>query len=228
MPRRPSGRGAAAGPPGRRDAPPASRSFRRKNLGAFGDGGLVATADAGLARTLRRLRNHGAEPGPDTKYLHELLGGNFRLDALQAAVLRVKARHLEGWTARRRRHAAAYRRLIADAGLDSLITLPVEPPESVHVYNQFVIRAPNRDELRRFLAARGIGSEIYYPVPLHLQKCFEPLGWRPGSLPNAEQAAGEVLALPIYRELTDTHLSRVVDAIAEFAGASLDRSPGGS
>ena len=188
--------------------------FPSKNLGAFGDGGLVTTADAGVANTLRLLRNHGSEP----KYFHKLVGGNFRLDALQAAVLRVKAPHLAGWTEGRRRNAYRYRQLISAAGLDSTVKMPIEPPGCDHIYNQFVIRVERRDALRAHLLSCGVETEIYYPVPLHLQECFAALGGRPGDLPHAEAAARESLALPIYSELTDDQLQYVASAIAEFFG----------
>ena len=186
--------------------------FPSKNLGAFGDGGLVTTSDDRLADRLRLLRNHGAEP----KYFHKMIGGNFRLDALQAAVLRVKARYLARWTEARRANAERYRRLFADAGLDGRVTLPVEPAGRYHIYNQFVIRVPARDRLREHLEARAIGTEIYYPVPFHLQECFASLGYRPGAFPEAERAGRETLALPIYGELTEAQQRYVVESIAEF------------
>jgi dTDP-4-amino-4,6-dideoxygalactose transaminase len=160
------------------------------------------------------LRNHGAEP----KYFHTFAGGNFRLDALQAAVLRTKAPHLAGWTEGRRRNADRYRELMRAAGLDGKVRAPIEPPGCYHIYNQFVIRVPSRDALRAHLAARGVETEIYYPLPLHLQECFAPLGYARGRFPLAEAAARESLALPIYCELTDEQLRYVVDAIAEFFG----------
>ena len=185
--------------------------FPSKNLGAFGDGGLVTTGDAGLAREIRRLRNHGSE----TKYYHQQVGGNFRLDALQAAVLRVKLPHLASWTAKRRANAANYRRLCADALPDGPIVLPVEPEGMFHIYNQFVVRVPNRDAVRSFLTDHGIGTEIYYPVPFHLQECFAPLGHRRGDFPAAEAAAASTLAMPIYGELTAAQQQRVVETLAD-------------
>ena len=188
--------------------------FPSKNLGAFGDGGLVTTNHAVVGNMLRLLRNHGADP----KYFHKIVGGNFRLDALQAAVLRVKAPHLAGWTDGRRRNADRYRQLMRAAGIDGRVTLPIEPPGCDHIYNQFVIRVEKRDALRAHLLSRGVETEIYYPVPLHLQECFAPLGGRLGDFPHAEAAARTSLALPIYSELTDEQLQYVVGAIAEFFG----------
>jgi dTDP-4-amino-4,6-dideoxygalactose transaminase len=182
--------------------------FPTKNLGAFGDGGLVTTNDPALAEQLRILRVHGSKP----KYYHKIVGGNFRLDALQAAVLRVKLPHLAGWSAARRRNADRYRVLFEKAG--SPVTLPKDEPG--HIYNQFVIRAPKRDALQAFLAEKGIGTEIYYPVPLHLQDCFSGLGGRKGDLPVSEAVAGDSLALPIYPELTEEQQAYVVEQIAAF------------
>ena len=185
--------------------------FPSKNLGAFGDGGLVTTEDATLAREIRRLRNHGSE----TKYYHEKIGGNFRLDALQAAVLRVKLPHLPTWTAMRRENAARYRRLFADRVLGGSIVLPVEPYDRFHIYNQFVVRVPRRDAVRAFLAEHGIGTEVYYPVPFHLQECFAALGHRRGDFPAAESASESTLALPIYGELTAVQQETVVQTLAD-------------
>ena len=189
--------------------------FPSKNLGAFGDAGLVTTNDAALAHEIRLYRNHGMEP----KYLHARIGGNFRIDALQAAVLRVKAPHLPAWTAARRRNADRYRSLFQEYRLDQII-FPREPAGRTHIYNQFVIRTARRDELRAFLAARDIGTEIYYPVPLHLQECFaghvaSSAGNVP--LPHSEEAARTSLALPIFGELSDAQLRYVVESIATFS-----------
>jgi dTDP-4-amino-4,6-dideoxygalactose transaminase len=184
--------------------------FPTKNLGGFGDGGLVTTNDSRLAHEIRLLRNHGAEP----KYLHQRIGGNFRLDALQAAVLRVKLPHLERWTSMRRSNAKTYVELFERAGLTSRVTVPVEADGCTHVYNQFVIRVPHRDRVRASLTRVGIGTEIYYPVPLHLQECFAGLGYANGDFPEAERAAQDVLALPIYGELTREQLAAVVNAVA--------------
>lgn len=189
--------------------------FPSKNLGAFGDGGLATTNDAAFARELRLMRSHGSV----TKYYHQKVGANFRLDALQAAILRVKAPHLAGWTAARRANAATYRELFEQSGLTAHITEPIERPDCFHIYNQFVIRAPQRDALRAHLDSRGIGTEVYYPVPFHMQDCFKYLGHAKGDFPEAERAAAETLALPIYGELTRQQLEQVVAAIGEFYGA---------
>ena len=189
--------------------------FPSKNLGAFGDAGLVTTTDRALGRELRLLRNHGAEP----KYYHSRIGGNFRLDALQAAVLRVKAPHLAGWTEARRRNADRYRRLFAADGLDTAIDLPVEPAGTYHIYNQFVIRIHDRDALRDHLTRAGVGTEIYYPVPFHRQECFAGVPSGTGDFAVADRAAATSLALPIYGELSEDDLRYVVAAIADFVRA---------
>jgi dTDP-4-amino-4,6-dideoxygalactose transaminase len=186
--------------------------FPSKNLGAFGDGGLLTTNDEQFALRVRSLRNHGAEP----KYFHKEIGGNFRLDALQAAVLRTKVPHLRGWTEGRRRNAERYGELFQEYGLTGKVGIPIEPAGYYHVYNQFVIRVPRRDELRRHLEQRGVGTEIYYPVPFHLQECFRYLGYGEGAFPVAERAAAETLALPVYAELTAEQQRHVVSCIREF------------
>ena len=185
--------------------------FPSKNLGAFGDGGLVTTNDAGLALEVRLLRNHGAEP----KYHHRRIGGNFRLDALQAAVLRVKLPYLPAWTEGRRRNALQYDTLFRSAGLSEVVRLPVEPANHYHVYNQYVVHLPERDRVRQALSAKGIGTEVYYPVPFHLQECFASMGHAPGDFPEAERAAAAGLALPIYAELTAAQQATVVSALQE-------------
>ena len=185
--------------------------FPSKNLGAFGDGGLITTGDRALAHEIRLLRNHGAEP----KYFHKRIGGNFRLDAIQAAVLRVKLPHLERWTSMRQRNAERYRTLVQSAGLTDRVRLPEVPSDRRHIFNQYVIRIPGRDRVRQALDDRGIGTEIYYPVPFHLQECFASLGHRPGDFPKAEAAASTCLALPIYSELTLEQQGAVVNALAD-------------
>ncbi len=188
--------------------------YPSKNLGGFGDAGMVTTSNEKLAARLRLLRSHGHS----RKYYNEIVGGNFRIDAIQAAVLRVKLKYLDQWTEQRRRNAATYCRLFAEAGLTDSdhVTLPHERGPGRHIYNQFVIRSKRRDDLIAFLKNRRIGCEIYYPVPLHLQACFAELGYQVGDLPASESAAHETLALPIYPELTEEMLGSVVAAIAEF------------
>jgi len=191
--------------------------YPTKNLSAYGDAGLVTTRDSNLAEHMRRLRNHGSP----RRYHHEEVGWNCRLDAIQAAILRVKLPHLETWNQQRRQRAATYDRLLADSGLTAKKTnCPVRPlqtsPEAFHVFHQYVIRAARRDELRKFLSDRKIGTEVYYPIPLHLQPCLAYLGYDVGDLPESEQAAREVLALPMFPELTEAEQKCVVNAIAEF------------
>lgn len=191
--------------------------YPSKNLSAYGDAGLVTTNHAEFADHMRRLRNHGSPQ----RYLHEELGWNCRLDAIQAAVLRVKLPHVETWNRKRREHAAAYDLLLTQSGLisatgDSPVRVLTRSPHAHHVYHQYVIRAQRRDELRQFLTDRKIGTEIYYPIPLHLQPVFAYLGYREGDLPESERAAREVLALPMFPELTDEDQQWVVESIAEF------------
>jgi dTDP-4-amino-4,6-dideoxygalactose transaminase len=186
--------------------------FPSKNLGAFGDAGLLTTNDGRLADRARLLRTHGMQP----KYYHHVVGANFRMDALQAAVLRVKAPHLAAWTDARRANAARYRELFAASGLDGQLRLPVEPRGCRHIFNQFVICSSDRDALKRHLDEQGIGNEIYYPVPFHLQPCFADLGYPAGRFPNAERSANESLAIPIYGELTAAQQAHVVTTVAAF------------
>jgi dTDP-4-amino-4,6-dideoxygalactose transaminase len=198
--------------------------YPTKNLGGFGDGGMVTTNDSRLDERVRRLRNHGYT----ARYYNKEVGGNFRLDAIQAAVLRVKLKYLDEWTEARRHNAARYRTLFEQAqlalsGLDQAATLnenavllPSDAQDGRHIYNQFVIRSRRRDELQSYLKERRIGTEIYYPVPLHLQECFAGMGWSEGDYPHSERAARETLALPIYPELTTEQQTIVVETIKEF------------
>jgi dTDP-4-amino-4,6-dideoxygalactose transaminase len=194
--------------------------FPTKNLGALGDAGMVLANDKALAETLRIMRVHGAQP----KYHHKVIGGNFRIDALQAAFLTVKLKRLNGWTAQRRKNAAFYRKLFADSGLvEHGLLLPQETwpqVENSHIYNQFVIRAPRREALREFLKKAGIDTEVYYPIPLHLQECFSGLGYRKGACPVAEASAAESLALPIHPELSQEQQEHVVSSIKRFYSGS--------
>jgi dTDP-4-amino-4,6-dideoxygalactose transaminase len=186
--------------------------FPSKNLGGFGDGGLITTNDKALADSMAMLRVHGSQ----VRYLHEAIGFNSRLDALQAAVLQVKLKYLDQWTEGRRRNAERYRQLFAQTKHADRVTLPPTAPGNFHVYNQFTVRVPKRDELRTFLKEKGVGSEVYYPLPMHLQNCYRDLGHQKGSFPLSERAAEEVMSLPIYPELTEAQQSYVVEMIAEF------------
>jgi dTDP-4-amino-4,6-dideoxygalactose transaminase len=187
--------------------------FPSKNLGGAGDGGLITTNDPVKAERLRMIRVHGSKE----KYFHEMLGTNSRLDALQAAVLRVKLRHHDKWAAGRAGRADRYRKLLEEKNLAGFVQCPPVPPQTFHhVYNQFTIRAAKRDELKEFLRLAGIPSEIYYPLCMHLQVAFRSLGYVAGSFPVAEQASREVLSLPVYPELSDAQQDRVVEAIAGF------------
>jgi dTDP-4-amino-4,6-dideoxygalactose transaminase len=193
--------------------------YPTKNLSAYGDAGLVTTRDQDLAEHMSRLRNHGSP----RRYLHEEFGWNARMDAIQAAVLRVKLPHIEEWNRQRRERAGRYSQMLADAGLISTNGgPPIRPleltPGAHHVFHQYVIRVERRDALRKFLTDLKIGTEIYYPIPLHLQPCFAYLGYEQGSLPESERAAGDVVALPMFPELTEDEQRWVVQAIAEFYG----------
>jgi len=186
--------------------------FPTKNLGGFGDAGMVVTDEEAMAEKIKVLRVHGSQP----KYHHHLIGGNFRLDELQAAILNVKFLHLERWTEARRKNAERYGRLFEEMGLTEHIQLPIIQEGNRHIFNQYVIRVPQRDRLREFLNAKGVGTEIYYPIPLHLQKCFRYLGYKEGDLPESEKAAKETLALPIYPELSQEQQEYVVEQIRNF------------
>jgi len=204
--------------------------FPSKNLGCFGDGGLVTTNDDQLAERLRVLRVHGGEP----KYYHKIIGGNFRLDALQAAIISVKLPHLNAWSEKRRKNAETYTKLFVEKQLaeeegktsfddKNRVLLPkavyrdkADTVKNYHIYNQYIIRVEKRDELRKYLSEKDIGTEIYYPVPFHLQECFSHLGYKPGDFPLAEYAANTSIALPIYPELSIEQLTYVVDTIKEF------------
>jgi dTDP-4-amino-4,6-dideoxygalactose transaminase len=182
-----------------------------KNLGAYGEGGAVATNDAGLARMFRMIRDHGAEK----KYWHECYGHNYRMDGIQGAVLGVKLRHLGAWTEARRRNAALYNKYLA--GIPHVAT-PQEMPYAKHVYHLYVIRVPNREKMQAHLEARGIATGLHYPVPLHMQKCFTHLGYKEGDFPVTEKAAKEILSLPMYPELTEEQIKYIADAVREFKG----------
>jgi len=186
--------------------------FPSKNLGGAGDGGMVVTSNDELAEKVRVLRVHGAK----SKYYHSIVGFNSRLDALQAVVLQVKLKYLDKWSQKRRENAATYDRLFAEKGLLDIVTTPVTPDGYTHIFNQYVIRVKDRDSLRKYITNQNIGSEIYYPVPLHLQECFAGLGYKKGDMPESEKAAGTSLSLPIYPELTDEMQEYVVNTIADF------------
>ncbi len=198
--------------------------YPTKNLSAYGDGGAVTTDDEELAAHVRRLRNHGSRE----RYYHEEIGWNSRLDAIQAAVLRVKLKHIDRWNQQRRAVASRYDALFGGSGLVKAGALTVDAqapigllqtrPEAFHIHHQYVVRAFRRDELRAFLTERGIGTEIYYPVPLHLQQSFAYLGYKAGDLPESERAAQETLALPIFPELREDEQQRVAATIADFYG----------
>jgi dTDP-4-amino-4,6-dideoxygalactose transaminase len=186
--------------------------FPSKNLGCFGDGGMCTSNDPELAERIRVLRVHGGKP----KYHHAIIGGNFRLDALQAAVLSVKLKYLDGWTAERQENARYYDETFANAGLGEQLSTPRALEGYRHIYNQYVLRVQRRDELKAWLTDKRIGNEIYYPIPLHMQTCFEHLGYKPEDCPVSAQAAAETVAIPIYPELTREQQDSVVDTIADF------------
>ncbi len=190
--------------------------FPSKNLGAAGDGGMVVTNDADRAEKLRILRGHGAA----SRYYHHVVGGNFRLDALQAAIVLVKLRHLDDWSAGRKANAERYDRLLTEAGVvaDDRVRLPKVTTDR-HIFNQYIIRTPQRDALGEFLSEKNVGHAVYYPVPLHMQKCFADLGYVEGDCPESEKAALETMALPVFPELTDDQANYVVSCVAEFLNA---------
>jgi dTDP-4-amino-4,6-dideoxygalactose transaminase len=188
--------------------------FPSKNLGGIGDGGMIVTNDCQRAEKVRCLRGHGAKP----KYYHKIVGGNFRLDAIQAAVVSAKLPHLDSWTAARQQNAKRYDRLFDEAGVP--VGLPIVQADR-HIFNQYVIRVSSRDELQAHLKKNGVGTEVYYPVPLHLQECFAYLGYQAGAFPESERAAKDTLALPIQPELTEAQARFVVECVAKFVGQSL-------
>lgn len=188
--------------------------FPSKNLGGFGDGGLVTTNSDVMYEKLTYLRNHGAHP----KYYHKMIGGNFRLDAIQGAVLDVKLKHLDSWTAGRQKNADYYDAEIDARGLDEFVTVPKRIPGGRHIFNQYILRVKNRDGLLAHLKEKNIGSEVYYPVTFNNQECFAYLGYQKGDFPEAEKAAASTLAIPIYPELTTGQQNYVLDAIEEFYG----------
>lgn len=193
--------------------------FPSKNLGCLGDGGMIVTNDADLGERMRVMRVHGGKP----KYYHKLIGGNFRLDTIQAAVLNVKLNYLDEWTRRRQANAQRYENLLQQSGLVQKGNVRLPTPayrdsgaKHYHIYNQFVLRVDKRDELITFLKQKGIGTEIYYPVPFHLQECFHYLGYKEGEFPESERAAKETIAIPIYPELSTAQQAEVVEGIASF------------
>jgi dTDP-4-amino-4,6-dideoxygalactose transaminase len=185
--------------------------FPSKNLGGFGDGGMVVTNDSAIYDKMKLLRTHGSSP----KYYHSMIGGNFRLDAIQAAVLLVKLKYLDRWTGKRQKNARVYDHILTGAN-DKAIATPTALPRYRHIYNQYCIRAKNRDALKVYLADNGVSTEIYYPVPMHLQKCFAYLGYENGDLPRAEEATASVLALPVYPEASIEGLEYTAGLIRDF------------
>lgn len=192
--------------------------YPTKNLGGCGDAGMVVTDDKEMAETIRELRGYGGRE----QYYHRIIGGNFRLDALQAAILSVKFGHLEGWTDARRRNASRYDSLFEEMGLTEQVHLPVVKDGNRHIFHQYVIRVSHRDELEEFLRARGVGTGVYYPLPLHLQECFKDLGYKRGDLPESERAADETLALPIYPGLSAAQQEYVITQIKSFFDRKTD------
>jgi dTDP-4-amino-4,6-dideoxygalactose transaminase len=204
--------------------------YPSKNLGGYGDSGLVTCNDKELAEKVFMLRNHGQR----TKYDNQYVGGNFRMDAIQAAILRVKLNHLDTWTESRRKNAAMYHHLFTqndiavsynEFGIANGIVIPSETGNGRHIYHLYMIRTKNRDDLAAFLKSRGIASEIYYPIPLHLQECFKEMGYKTGDNPQSERAARETLSLPIYPEMSSEMLNRVVNTIAEFLRSNTSHNP---
>lgn len=187
--------------------------FPSKNLGCFGDGGMITTNDDAFAHKMQLLRNHGMEP----KYYHSMIGGNFRLDAIQAAVLTIKLRYLDGWTEGRQRNAALYRSLLTQKELDKVLVLPTETPGR-HIYNQFTLLCPDREGLFKSLQEKKIGCDMYYPLCFHQQECFRSLGYKFGDFPKSEEATKKCLSLPIFPELAESEITEVVEAIAAFYG----------
>lgn len=190
--------------------------FPSKNLGCAGDGGMIVTQDAQRAEKLRIIRGHGSKP----KYYHKVVGGNFRLDAIQAAIVSAKLPHLDSWTAGRQRNAKKYDQLFGEAGLQ--IGLP-SVSTNRHIFNQYVVRVSHRNELQAFLQKKGIGTEVYYPVPMHLQECFAYLGHTAGAFPESERAAKETVALPVYPEVSEAQIKYVVESVCEFVTANPDQ-----